>query len=143
MLDKAIEIAGTAFEGKHDRGGVPYVLHCLHVMHQVRHLGDEAMIAAVLHDLIEDSPLWTASRLLKEGFNPRTVEVITLVTHDDGETYMDYITRLSISPVARTIKMADLRHNSDIHRMKGLKQKDFDRLAKYHKAYAFLRGITD
>ena len=142
MLDKAIEIAGIAFSGKNDKGGVPYVLHCLHVMHQVRHLGDDAMIAAVLHDLIEDTD-WTADQLISEGFNPRAVEVITLVTHYDGESYMDYITRLSISPVARAIKMADLRHNSDIHRMKGLALKDFERLIKYQKAYAFLRGIKD
>ena len=35
--------------------------------------------------------------------------------------------------------MADLRHNSDIHRMKGLRDKDFDRLKKYHHAYSYLR----
>ena len=56
---------------------------------------------------------------------------------------MDYIRRLSVSLFARTIKMVDLRHNSDIHRMKGLSPKDFERLAKYHTAYAYLRAIVE
>ena len=142
MLDRAIEIAGIAFAGKNDKGGVPYVLHCLHVMHQVKHLGEEAMIAAVLHDLIEDTN-WTIGMLGVEGFTRHTISVIDLLTHRNNETYDAYINRISVSTTARAIKMADLRHNSDIHRMKGLKLKDFDRLAKYHKAYAFLRGITD
>lgn len=144
MLDVAIEIAGEAFAGKRDKGGVPYVMHCLHVMHQVKHLGDEAMTAAVLHDLLEDCPdKWTAEKLVERGFRPHTVEIIILLTHTSDLTYDEYISRLSVSPVARAIKMADLRHNSDIHRMKGLTEKDFDRLIKYHRAYAFLKEITD
>lgn len=142
MLDKAISIAAQAFEGKHDKGGQPYILHCLHVMNRVKRLGEQAMIAAVLHDLIEDTD-WTAQALIDEGFDPKTVSLITLLTHGDGEDYMDYIMRISVSPAARLIKMADLRHNSDIHRMKGLREKDFKRLEKYHKAYAFLKEVTD
>lgn len=142
MLDKAISIASRAFEGKHDKGGVPYIMHCVHVMRKVRHLGTEAQIAAVLHDLLEDTD-WTANDLIKHGFNPHTVSLIELLTHKKDQDYDEYILRLSVSPVARAIKMADLRHNSDIHRMKGLRDKDFDRLKKYHKAYAFLRDIKD
>jgi len=140
-LDRAIEIMTIAFVGKFDKGGVPYALHCIHVMRKVAHLGTEAMIAAVLHDLIEDTK-WTAEMLIAEGFDPRTVGIITLVTHLKGEAYMDYILRLSVSVIAVAIKMADLRHNSDIHRMKGLTEKDFARLAKYHTAYAYLRGLA-
>lgn len=142
MLDKAIAIASEAFEGKYDKGGKPYILHCLHVMRKVEHLGVEAQIAAVLHDLIEDTD-WTADKLIAEGFNPHTVSIIVLLTHKKGEPYMDYVMRISVSKVARAIKMADLRHNSDIHRMKGLGEKDFERLIKYHKAYAFLREVKD
>ena len=142
MLDKAIAIASQAFMGKYDKGGEPYILHCLHVMRRVKRLGKEAMIAAVLHDLIEDTD-WTAEQLIEEGFDPQTVALIVLLTHQDGEEYMDYIMRISVSPIARTIKMADLRHNSDIHRMKGLREKDFKRLEKYHKAYAYLKEVKD
>lgn len=51
MLGKAISIAAKAFENKTDKGGKPYILHCIHVMNGVRHLGQDAMVAAVLHDL--------------------------------------------------------------------------------------------
>ena len=68
-LDKAIAITATAFEGKFDKGGVPYINHCLHVMRGVIHLGTEAQIAAVFHDLLEDTQ-WTASELIAEGFDP-------------------------------------------------------------------------
>ena len=142
MLDRAISIASEAFEGEHDKGGVPYIMHCLHVMRQVKNLGEQAQIAAVLHDLIEDTE-WTADDLIREGFDHQTVALIVLLTHGDDEPYMDYIMRISISPTARAIKMADLRHNSDIHRMKGLREKDFARLKKYHEAYAYLREVKD
>lgn len=141
-LDRAISIAAQAFEGKFDKGGQPYILHCLHVMNRVKRYGDQAMIAAVLHDLIEDTD-WTAERLLEEGFDKQTVSLIVLLTHIDSEDYQDYIMRISNSKIAREIKMADLRHNSDIHRMKGLREKDFERLEKYHKAYSYLREVKD
>mgnify|MGYP000329995115 CR=1 FL=1 len=143
-LDRAIEIAAVAFSGEFDKGGTPYILHCLHVMRGVSYLGTEAMIAAVLHDLLEDCPdTWTAAKLIDEGFNPHTVSIIVLLTHRKNEPYMEYIMRVSVSLIARVIKMVDLRHNSDIHRMKGITEKDSIRNAKYHAAYAFLKEIKD
>lgn len=136
-LGKAIEITTTAFAGKTDRGGVPYILHCLHVMHAVDG-DDELKCAAVMHDLIEDTD-YTLDDLVKLGFSDRVIGVLHLVTHEDGVEYFDYVKLLAISEDARKIKMADLRHNSDIHRMKGLREKDFERLKKYHHAYAYLR----
>ena len=148
-LDRAIEIMSVAFTGEFDKGDNPYSLHCLHVMRKVQHLGEAAMIPAVLHDLIEDTK-WTGAKLIAEGFDPRDVAIIELLTHAKGEDYMTYVRRLSVSSIARAIKMADLRHNSDIHRMKPsdileggtLAPKAAARLAKYFKAYAFLRGIA-
>jgi (p)ppGpp synthase/HD superfamily hydrolase len=151
-LDKAIAITAVAFDGEFDKGGAPYIEHCLHVMHQVKHLGVQAQIAAVFHDLLEDRPeLWSAQKLIDAGFDPRTVEVVVLLTHERGVPYVDYIRRLSVSIIAIAIKMADLRHNSDIHRMKPadiladgtIAPKAAMRLAKYYVAYAYLRGITD
>ena len=58
MLGRAIEIASVAFSRVQDKSGSPYILHCLWVMDRVRHLGEDAMIVAVLHDLVEDTD-WT------------------------------------------------------------------------------------
>lgn len=142
MLDKAIAIAATAFEGKFDKGDAPYILHCLHVMHKVKYLGTDAMVAAVLHDLLEDTD-WTGAKLIKDGFAPHTVSIIELLTHKKDESYDEYIRHVSVSKIARAIKMADLRHNSDAHRLKGLRQKDHERITRYHKAYAFLKEVKD
>ena len=138
MLSKAIRIAAEAFEGKYDKGGQPYILHCIHVMNAVKDYGEDYMIVAVLHDLIEDTD-WTLIQLGKAGITNRQVEALKLLTHLPNESYTSYIEELSTDPIARTIKMADLRHNSDIMRMKGLREKDFQRLEKYHKAYAYLK----
>ena len=138
MLSKAIKIAAEAFEGKYDKGGQPYILHCLHVMNAVKDYGEDYMIVAVLHDLLEDT-YWTPLQLQKEGFTDEQIYALRLLTHTPKESYDTYIQRVSQNTIARTIKMADLRHNSDITRMKGLREKDFQRLEKYHKAYAYLK----
>lgn len=139
MLDKAIRIAAVEFEGKFDKGGSPYILHCLHVMNKVKYEKDEDLsIAAVLHDLVEDTD-WTLYKLLDSGFSKRSVELIDILTHEEIlDTYDAYIKKIGLNRSATKIKIHDLRHNSDIMRMKGLREKDFKRLEKYHKAYAYL-----
>ena len=68
LLDRAIQIAVEAHKGVLDKGGKPYILHPLWVMDRVRHLGQDAMIVGVLHDVVEDTP-WTLRGLKEEGFN--------------------------------------------------------------------------
>ena len=140
MLDIAISITAVEFEGKLDKGGHPYMLHCLTVMYGVEHLGSKAMQAAVMHDLIEDTK-WTLEDLKKKGFEEDVISIVEKVTHLSTDSYDEYLDKLAVCPIARAIKIADLDHNSQIHRMKGLRDKDFERLAKYHRAYAFLKGI--
>lgn len=139
MLDKAIYIAAKAFVGKYDKGGQPYILHCLHVMNEVK--GDETlMVAAVLHDVIEDTNI-SPNDLRSEGIPENAIRLIEILTHREEESYDEYIQRISLDSGASKIKRADLRHNSDIMRMKGLGKKDMDRLLKYHRAYAFLKDV--
>jgi len=142
MLGKAIAIASAAFEHKTDRGGHPYILHCLHVMHKVgqqtRHDRD-IMCIAVLHDLVEDTD-WTIDGLREAGFNDRVLDGVACMTHSKDEPYEVYIDRIAECEDAKIVKRADLKHNTDITRMKGVRQKDFDRLVKYHKAYARLKA---
>lgn len=139
-LSYAISIAAASFVGKFDRGGNPYILHCLYVMNKVSHLGKDAMIVAVLHDLLEDTP-WTREELLK-SFSESVVNWIDILTHKDEEPYEDYIVRISQYEIPRAVKMADLEHNSQIFRMKGLREKDFKRLEKYFQSYKFLQEVS-
>jgi GTP diphosphokinase / guanosine-3',5'-bis(diphosphate) 3'-diphosphatase len=140
MLSKAISIVAQAFEGDHDKGGSPYILHCLTVMQMVGTHDEELACIAVMHDLIEDTE-WTKEDLLKEGFSIRVAQTVHVLTHDNGVPYDDYIKVIALNEDATKVKMADLRHNSDIMRMKGLRKKDFDRLEKYHRSYMYLKDL--
>lgn len=138
-LGTAIAIAAQAFKNKKDKGGKPYILHCLHVMNKMKyHNDEELMIIAVLHDLIEDTE-YTSAVLKTIGFSDRVLNALMYLTHHKDDDYMDYIEAMKMHcNDAVLVKLQDLRHNSDITRMKGLRDKDFKRLEKYHKAYSFL-----
>lgn len=141
MLGKAIKIAATAFENDKDKGGVPYIMHCLYVMHKVKHLGEIAMICAILHDLVEDKSDegYHFLYLQKQGFSEEIIVILQLLTHRKETPYQDYIKALSVHPIAKAIKLADLEHNTKVSRLKGLRKKDFDRLEKYSIAYQYLK----
>jgi (p)ppGpp synthase/HD superfamily hydrolase len=138
-LADAIALAAMKFSDTYDKGGEPYILHCLYVMNQMDPADHELMSIAVLHDIIEDTDV-TASLLELHGFSDRVIAGVVALTHEKDEPYMDYIKRIALNPDARLIKMADLDHNSRILRMKGLRKKDFDRLQKYFTAYEYLKG---
>lgn len=139
-LGKAIAIASEAFKDKIDRGGKPYILHCLWVMNAVRHLGEVAMICAVLHDLVEDCEEegYTFAYLREQEFSEQVLVILTFLTHRKGVSYDDYIKALALNYLAKEIKKRDIEHNSKITRLKGLRKKDLDRLEKYHRAYVYL-----
>lgn len=135
-LGKAIALASKVFEDRTDKGGHPYILHCLRVMDGVKHLGKTAMICASLHDVVEDTDI-TIEDITKE-FGSEVALILELLTHRRETPYMEYIKALSVHPIAKEIKKVDLRDNSDITRLKGLRKKDFDRLEKYSIAYTYL-----
>ena len=143
MLSKAISIVSQAFEGKTDKGGSPYILHCLRVMSGVNQQDEELMQIAVLHDLVEDFPTeWNLVRLANNDFSDRVISALSLLTHDKEKvSYDDYIKAIALNEDARQVKLADLRDNSNITRLKGLSKKDFDRLEKYSRSYIYLSKI--
>ncbi len=135
-LENAIEVALKAHTGHKDRNGCPYILHPLHVMMQM----DEpsAMMAAVLHDVVEDSDI-TLQQLRAAGFGDDVVEAVALLTHDKGtEDYLEYVRRIKPNALARKIKLGDLKHNMDLLRMNELTDHDLQRLKKYHTAWQIL-----
>jgi (p)ppGpp synthase/HD superfamily hydrolase len=136
LLERAIAIALEAHQGQTDRYGRPYILHPLHVMLQMD--GEAEMMAAVLHDVLEDSAL-TLEALRDEGFPPAVLEAVRLLTHDAEKTsYQEYVRRLRPNPIAVKVKLADLRHNMDIRRMDRVEERDAERLEKYRRAWEIL-----
>lgn len=137
MLSEAIAITAKAFVGVKDKGGSPYILHCLTVMNGVKDLNEDVQCAAIMHDLIEDTD-WTIGDLRDVGFSERVLELLSLLTHVDV-SYDTYIKQISTDKDAIRIKMADLRHNSDIFRLKGLRDKDIVRMMKYQRSFLTLK----
>ena len=137
MLATAINIAANEFSSVMDKGGNPYILHCLAVMDGVSHLGKKVMTVAVLHDLIEDTA-WTSDNLREKGFTEDIIALVVICTKRKNEDYLSYIGRVSCLPETKAIKLADLRHNMRPDRLVDLSEKSMERIRKYHTAYQFL-----
>ena len=134
MLSKMLLLATNAHDGQVDKAGKPYIMHCLKVMHYLKSEDEELMCIALGHDIIEDTKT-TYVDLWSLGFSRRVVEGIRALTKQRGQTYDEYKQQVFASEDAMRVKLCDLRHNSDIRRLKGVTQKDVERIAKYHQFY--------
>lgn len=144
MLGRAIAIAASVHETQKDMGGNAYILHPIRLMMRLRTDDQELMQIAILHDSIEDSDGdVTIDSLCKEGFSERVLAALRRLTHNKNEPYEDYIKNITTNKDAVRVKLEDLRDNSDITRLKGLREKDFTRMVKYHKAYHFLKSALE
>ncbi|AXN57883.1 GTP pyrophosphokinase [Serratia phage vB_SmaM-Kashira] len=137
QLAKAIYLAATHHHGQFDKGGQPYILHCLKVMHYVKSQDPLVKAAAVMHDLVEDTNV-TLEYLLEAGFDKSVVDIVDRMTKKEGQTPEEYLNGLMQSPNATLVKLADLRHNTDIRRLKGITDKDLLRMRKYHAMWVRL-----
>lgn len=136
-LERAVQIAAQAHEGQKDKAGHPYLLHPLRMM--LRMESDAARIAAVLHDVVEDSE-WTLDRLRAEGFSEEVLEAVDCLTHREGESYEAFVKRVQPNAIARRVKLADLEDNMNLKRLSEVTSKDLARLEKYHRAWLALTG---
>jgi hypothetical protein len=138
MLETAIRLAAAAHAGQTDKGGAPYITHPLRLMAAVD--GDAAQIVAVLHDVVEDTPV-TVEDLRREGFGKEVLAAVDCVTHRRGEPYADYVARCKANPVARRVKLADLADNSRPDRCilrPDRAARDLARVCRYVLSYKFL-----
>lgn len=136
-LERAIAIAAQAHEGQVDKAGVPYILHPIRVM--LRVTMPEERIAAVLHDVVEDTDV-TIGQLREKGFPEAVLSAIDALTRRSGEDYDAFIERACADSVARTVKLADLQENSDLSRIPEPSARDHERVEKYRRAMARIEG---
>lgn len=132
LIALAVEIAAKAHAGQVDKAGRPYILHPLRLMMQMRQPNE--MIAAVLHDTIEDSDM-TWDELRGFGIPDEVVQALDLLSRRDGENYEHFIQRIKTNALARKVKLADLADNMNLLRLREVGEKELKRLAKYHRAY--------
>lgn len=138
MLANMLVIATNAHAGQFDKGGNPYILHPLKVMHYTKSQDEEIQCIALGHDVIEDTKT-TWQDLYDAGMSDRVVNGIRALTKMPGQTYDEYKEGVKANRDAIVVKMADLRHNTDIRRLKGVTEKDIARMAKYHTFYMELQ----
>ena len=80
-LEEAIAIAARAHAGQVDKARQPYILHPLKVM--LRLQATDERIAAVLHDVVEDTPI-TLDDLRAAGFSPAVITAVDALTKRPG-----------------------------------------------------------
>ena len=135
MFDLALSIAKKAHKGQYDKAGVDYIEHPLFVASLVDTQEEKAVV--LLHDVLEDSP-YTAEELILAGLPETVVSAVQILTKKKGQDYQQYLELVKSSPIARRVKLADLKHNSDLSRLATVTEKDLERLEKYKKAIDYL-----
>jgi (p)ppGpp synthase/HD superfamily hydrolase len=139
LLERAIEIAVSAHKGQVDKAGKPYILHPLRLLFKMQ--SENEMIAAVLHDVVEDTD-WTIEKLKSEGFNEEVISAVKLLTHNKKVPYKKYIEAIKTNTIALRVKLADLEDNLDIKRIAHPKFRDYARIAEYLKYYNELKELV-
>ena len=135
--EKAYEIAKRAHLGQIDKAGEDYIKHPEKVASFVN--SDEEKAVAYLHDVIEDTEL-TLEDLREYGFSEEVLKAVDVITKKKGQAYQTYLNSVKENKLARVVKLADLRHNSDLTRLINITEKDIERKEKYQKAIDFLNS---
>ncbi|MBP3442069.1 MAG: bifunctional (p)ppGpp synthetase/guanosine-3',5'-bis(diphosphate) 3'-pyrophosphohydrolase [Clostridia bacterium] len=121
-IKKAYEIAREAHEGQYRRSGEPYIIHPVQVAKILYELGmdSESMIAALLHDVVEDTELTKED--VKRDFGEDVSELVEGVTklgkvplftkeEQQAENVRKMLMAMSHDIRVIIIKLADRIHN--------------------------------
>lgn len=130
---KALKLCFEAHKEQKDKSGLPYVFHPFHLAEQME--DEESTVVALLHDVAEDTD-YTLEDIAAMGFSRNVMEALALLTHDEAVPYMEYVKALRNNLIARRVKLADLRHNSDLSRLDAdqIDEKALARVKKYAEA---------
>jgi len=135
LTKKALKLCFAAHKNQVDKSGLPYVFHPFHLAEQMT--TEETTVVALLHDVVEDTPS-TLADIADMGFPKAVIDALALLTHDDAVPYMDYVAAIKQNPIAKAVKLADLKHNSDLTRLDHADAKALQRVEKYRKAIDLL-----
>lgn len=139
IIEKSLAIALNAYSGQRDKAGKTYILHPLRIMSKMH--SEYEMSVALLHDVIEDSD-YSAEDLLAEGIPLEVVEAVQLLTKVDGDSYDQFINRITGNVLAVKVKLADIEDNINVLRLDSVEKQDLERVAKYHKAWKSLTTLS-
>ena len=137
LVKLAIQLAFDAHRGQYDKGGLPYVTHPLHVAESMD--TEDECVVALLHDVLEDTEI-TVDDLRQWGITDRQIEALILLCRDESVPYLEYVQKLRTDPIAVKVKIADLRHNTDLTRLAEATEEDWKRVEKYKQALQLLQA---
>ena len=135
LTKKAMKLCFAAHRDQTDKSGLPYVFHPFHLAAQMT--DEETTVVALLHDVVEDTE-YTLSDLGDMGYPSAVLEAIALMTHDDSVPYLEYVAKIKHNHIAKAVKLADLRHNSDLTRLDVVDERAIARAEKYAAAIRLL-----
>ena len=135
LTKKALKLCFEAHKEQVDKSGMPYVFHPVHLAEQMT--DETTTVVALLHDVVEDTEI-TFKDLREQGFGIEIINALKLLTHDKNTPYMEYVGEIKKNNIAKKVKLADLRHNSDLTRLDVVDEKALKRKIKYEKAIKFL-----
>ncbi|WP_314063434.1 GTP pyrophosphokinase [uncultured Vagococcus sp.] len=131
----ALRIAKKAHYGQVDKGGMEYIQHPIYVANQVD--TEEEKAVALLHDVIETSN-YKIDDLRKSGLPESVVQAVEVLTKKPWMGEEEYLALIKQNQLARIVKLAELKHNSDLSRIPEIGLADFERVETYKKAIAYL-----
>ncbi|MBQ4558628.1 MAG: bifunctional (p)ppGpp synthetase/guanosine-3',5'-bis(diphosphate) 3'-pyrophosphohydrolase [Clostridia bacterium] len=135
MINKALRLCFDAHINQVDKSGVPYVFHPIHLAEQ---MDDEiSIICALLHDVVEDTK-YTFEDIRNLGFSEDVIDILKLLTHDKDTPYLEYVKQITTNKIALKIKLADIKHNSDLTRLEEVNDQILDKIKVYKQALDIL-----
>ena len=140
LTKKAMQIAFDSHKAQVDKSGLPYIFHPFHLAEQMA--DEDSVCVALLHDVVEDTAM-TLYDLRLQGFSYGIVDALRFLTHEKGIDYMEYVQNIKFNPLATKVKLADLRHNSDLTRLDVVDEKTMERVKKYQEAIALLSSAKN
>ncbi len=135
LLIKAFFLCIIKHWKQKDKAGKRYIWHPIRVMLNVE--GYNEKIVALLHDIVEDTEV-TIPDLKNLKFSKEVIEAIDVITKKKDQEYFSYLKSIKGNSIAKKVKIEDLKHNSDLKRLRFVTQKDMDRFIKYKKALDYL-----
>jgi (p)ppGpp synthase/HD superfamily hydrolase len=134
MSERAFDVATKAHSKQFDKAGKPYIEHVMRVAASMP--DEDTKTVAYLHDVVEDTGI-TIDEIYLE-FGRDIALAVSAITKSNGESYADFIKRVSKNNIARTVKKADLNDNLDLSRLQSISKVDKERAEKYRVALMFI-----
>lgn len=131
-IELAKQLAHKYHAGQVDKAGVDYFNHLDQVAKEVD--TTEGKIVGYLHDILEDTSC--SPKEIGKTFGYTILKAIQILTKKGD--YDEYLSRIKRNPLASSVKLSDLRHNSDLSRLPTVTDTDKQRQKKYLKAIEYL-----